>query len=179
MDIAGVPDGAYAVENLGGGITFLRFARVAAGPRTGWVLVEQEVGDDLRARGYQRPGASYRGLLAELVAAVVADPPAAAARYGTGAPGLRPVRAPTHLDREPGPWSRSCLLCAAGGRSGVEGAWDPCEIALGRRAPDRTGCVSKDIRYDGTSSATIDVKEPVRGGCSNVTTTNAKEQEQE
>lgn len=82
VDVAGVPDGAYAVKNLGGGITFLRFARVAAGPRTGWVLVDQEVGDDRRARGYQRPGGSYRGLLAELVAAVVADPLAAAARYG-------------------------------------------------------------------------------------------------
>ena len=82
VELAGVADGAYAVENLSGGITFLRFARVAAGPRTGWVLVDQEVGDDLRARGHQRPGASYRGLLAELVAAVVADPFAAAARYG-------------------------------------------------------------------------------------------------
>ncbi len=82
VDISGVPDGAYAVENLGGGITFLRFARVVAGPRTGWVLVDQEVGEDRRARGYQRPGGSYRGLLAELVAAVVADPLAAAARYG-------------------------------------------------------------------------------------------------
>jgi len=82
VEIAGVPDGAYAVENLSGGITFLRFARVAAGPRTGCVLVEQEVGDDLRARGYQRPGGLYRGLLAELVAAVAADPLAAATRYG-------------------------------------------------------------------------------------------------
>ena len=82
VDIAGLTDGAYAVENLSGGITFLRFARVAAGPRTGWLLVDQEVGDDRRARGLQRPGGSYRGLLAELVAAVVTDPVAAAARYG-------------------------------------------------------------------------------------------------
>lgn len=82
VDVAGVPDGCYAVENLGGGISFFRFSRATAGSRVGWVIVEQMAGDDARPRGHQRPGGSYRGLLAELVAAVAADPLAAAVRYG-------------------------------------------------------------------------------------------------
>lgn len=82
VDIAGVPDGCYAVENLGGGITFFRFSRATAGSRVGWVIVEQMTGDDLRLRGHQRSGGAYRGLLAELVAAIAADPLAAAVRYG-------------------------------------------------------------------------------------------------
>lgn len=82
VDITDVPDGCYAVENLGGGISFFRFDRATAGPRAGWVIVEQMAGDDLRPRGHQRPGRSYRGLLAELVAAVAADPVAAAIRFG-------------------------------------------------------------------------------------------------
>lgn len=82
VELGAVPAGCYAVDNLGGGVSFFRVLRPSAGPRAGWAVVEQFAGDELLPRGHQRPGAGYRGLLADLVAAIAADPEAAAARYG-------------------------------------------------------------------------------------------------
>ncbi|MGH9151379.1 MAG: hypothetical protein ACRD03_03010 [Acidimicrobiales bacterium] len=45
-------------------------------------MFDQLAGDEVRPRGHQRPGRGLPGLAAELVAAVAADPLAAAARYG-------------------------------------------------------------------------------------------------
>ncbi|MBW3613915.1 MAG: hypothetical protein KY439_01210 [Actinobacteria bacterium] len=83
VDLSSVPPGCYAVDDGQGGLTFLRLHRPESGRWAGWILVDEVLGGEVtRARGHQRPGAAYRGPLASAVAAVVADPAAASARYG-------------------------------------------------------------------------------------------------
>ena len=72
-----------AVDNDEGGVTFLIIDRPKSGTKwEGWVFVKQQVSDDERRLGSQRPGETYTGQWANLIDKVLADPTAAVARYG-------------------------------------------------------------------------------------------------
>lgn len=82
VDLSKLPAGMYAVP---GGDTRLkvRIDKPAKGKWLGWTFVKDgaEYGEGKRY-GSQRPGERYVGAIADALAAIVADPAGAAARYG-------------------------------------------------------------------------------------------------
>lgn len=82
LDLSELPEGRYAVP---GGETRLKVQidRPKTGRWAGWTFVRDaaEYGRGQRY-GRQSPGGTYRGDIAEALAAIVSDPPAASAAYG-------------------------------------------------------------------------------------------------
>lgn len=72
-----IPTGRYAIE-VGGETLLVQLDNVDRGKWAGWVFVK---GEDGRL-GNQKPGHSYRGKYPEELAALAADPLAAAVAYG-------------------------------------------------------------------------------------------------
>lgn len=82
LDLSGLPAGRYAVP---GGETRLKVLvdRPEEGDWAGWVFVKDAAEYGMGKRyGSQRPGSTYRGDIQEELAAIIADPQAAAAAYG-------------------------------------------------------------------------------------------------
>lgn len=78
-----------AVDNESGGVTFLIFDHCGPKDRwgmpskwAGWVFVKQQVSDEERKLGSQRPGSTYIGQWPNLIDKVLADVQAAVIRYG-------------------------------------------------------------------------------------------------
>jgi len=107
LDLSGLPSGRYAVP---GGDTRLKLEidNVERGNWAGWVFVKDaaEYGSGERY-GKQAPGRTYAGRLVEQLTAILADPRAAAERYGqlTGTCGLcsRPLEDEASVARGIGP----------------------------------------------------------------------------
>lgn len=82
LNLRSVPSGRYAVP---GGDTRLKVQidNVTSGKWNGWVFVKDgaEYGQQQRY-GSQRPGQDYTGKIEDALAAIIADPKAAAAAYG-------------------------------------------------------------------------------------------------
>jgi len=98
LDLSDLPSGKYAVP---GGDTRLKVLvqNVEKGKWAGWVFVKDAaVYGNGRRYGSQKPGAEYRGDIADALAAIIADPHAAMAAYGhlTGTCG----RCGLHLEDE-------------------------------------------------------------------------------
>jgi hypothetical protein len=74
--------GSYAVENAEGNLTFIQVDRPADGKWAGWSFVRQQLGPNMQRLGAQRPGGTYRGVWAALLAKVLEDPQEAMRRYG-------------------------------------------------------------------------------------------------
>jgi hypothetical protein len=81
LDITSL-DGAYAVETESG-VAFLRVDAPDKGKWEGWRFAKRQAGPNFDRVGSQKPGGSYRGQWASLLAKVVADPETAMRRYGT------------------------------------------------------------------------------------------------
>jgi hypothetical protein len=75
-------DGAYAVPNGQGGLTFIKVDRVAEGKWAGWSFVRQQTGPNETRIGSQRPGQTYSGAWGGLLAKIAEDPKTAMERYG-------------------------------------------------------------------------------------------------
>jgi hypothetical protein len=112
LDLSSLPSGHYAVP---GGDTRLkvRIDKPAKGNWAGFIFVKDgaEYGQE-RRYGMQKPGQAYRGDIEDALRAIVADPKAAAARYGelTGQCAIcnRPLEDETSVERGIGPicWGR-------------------------------------------------------------------------
>lgn len=84
LDLEGLADGCYAAPDANGELMFVRIKRPTSGRWAGWVLADQILGGNTRRpQGYQRPGGIYRGTVQPVLAAVLADPLGASARYGS------------------------------------------------------------------------------------------------
>jgi hypothetical protein len=83
LDLRGMPEGTtfFAIES-GGRLVFLRVDRVVDGSWVGWTFVKEQHGDAYDRVGKQRPGGEYVGGRRDELRAVLADPLAAAIRYG-------------------------------------------------------------------------------------------------
>jgi SWI/SNF-related matrix-associated actin-dependent regulator 1 of chromatin subfamily A len=75
-------NGGYAVRNSEGNLTFLLFDSPTEGKWEGWTFVRQQIGGAAQKLGSQRPGKTYEGQWALLVAAVLTDPRTAMETYG-------------------------------------------------------------------------------------------------
>ena len=82
-NLTDVPSGRYAVE-VGGRVQFYKLDNLtdASGRWAGWVFAKHQQGDNFARAGAQRPGQTYRGDHDEAMRLIVADPLAAAKRYG-------------------------------------------------------------------------------------------------
>jgi hypothetical protein len=81
VDLSTLPEGSIYVA-VGSPLQFFKIDHVADGKWAGWVFVKRQAGDNFDRFGSQRPGATYRGAAADLLAQVAAEPFAAMARYG-------------------------------------------------------------------------------------------------
>lgn len=79
-----LPEGTVyaAADNAEGHTSFVRMDKVDSGKWAGWVFVKGQIGPDFLKVGSQRPDAEYRGQWLDVIRNVIADVPAAIARYG-------------------------------------------------------------------------------------------------
>lgn len=82
VDLQALPEGTIYVA-AGSPLQFFKVDHVADGKWAGWVFVKRQAGDNFDRVGSQRPGGTYKGAFASLLAdEVVGDTPAAMQAYG-------------------------------------------------------------------------------------------------